>query len=147
MEEYDLLPDEFFKNKKINLLQEEINDKINNFIFPLEIKNYKYFEEYINFLKLKIIANILFGCDNLTPSKSINLIWLEHIRNKTNYTKFNELFNNYENFKYIKYNYHNNIFNTIYFYKKILRFDPLQVAWNDDNNEMKLNLSHEIVYY
>ena len=147
MEECDLLPDEFFQNKKINLLLDKIDDKINNFIFPLEIKNYKYFEEYINFLKLKIIVNILFGCDNLTPSKSINIIWLEHIKNKTNYAKLNELFKNFENFNYIKYNYHDNIFNTIYLYKKILRLDPLQGAWNDDSNEIKFNLSHEIVYY
>ena len=147
MEDYNLIPDEFFSNLKINLLLEKVSDKINNFLFPSEIKNFKYFEEYINFIKLKVIVNILFGSDNLTPSKSINIIWLKHINNKTNYMKFNELFYDLENFNNIKYNYHENTFNTIYFYKKILKLVPLKEAWTNLNDETKFNLNHQIVYY
>ena len=61
--------------------------------------------------------------------------------------KFNELFYDLENFNNIKYNYHENTFNTIYFYKKILKLVPLKEAWTNLNDETKFNLSHQIVYY
>ena len=148
MDVINLLPEDFFCNDKVSLILEKVTKRINNFLFPIEIKKYKYFQEYLHFIKLKVIVNILFGCDNLTPSKSINIMWLEHIKNESNYKKLNELFIGFEKFKYLNYNYYNDVSTTIYFYKKFLKLDPLKDAWDiSTETNTKLNFSDQIVYY
>ena len=140
---------EQIKNIQIDILKNEISKKISEFIFPDEISKNANFNEYLNFLKLKIIAIAIFNDQEIPPSKIILQIWDDHINeNKNNYLKFIKSLSNIINLKNLeRFVEENKLYKTIYFYKNIFKKDPKLEIWLNSANFENYNFTDQTVYY